>query len=103
MTLLEAMLLLYPVGVAPNVAVFQNSGIEMNRFITVNEKMETRIKDIYAAGDVASVNGRWFGQWSVANKQGQVAGTNAAGGNDVYKITESSYTFHHGNKSGLFR
>ncbi|NLM74337.1 MAG: NAD(P)/FAD-dependent oxidoreductase [Clostridiaceae bacterium] len=90
-TVLEADVVIVSVGVAPNVAVFQNSGIEMNRFITVNEKMETRIKDIYAAGDVASVNGRWFGQWSVANKQGQVAGTNAAGGNDVYKITEVPY------------
>ena len=28
--------------------------------------METSIRDIYAAGDVACMNGRWFGQWSVA-------------------------------------
>ena len=90
-TTLEADVVIVAVGVAPNIAVSQNTGIGMNRFLCVNEKMETSIKDIYAAGDVASINGRWFGQWSVANKQGQVAGTNAAGGNAVYKAVDVPY------------
>jgi len=90
-TLLEADVVIVSVGVAPNTAVFQNTGMSINRFVNVNEKMETSIKDIYAAGDVACVNGRWFGQWSVAGKQGQVAGTNATGGNAVYKTTDVPY------------
>ena len=90
-TRLEADVVIVSVGVAPNTALFQNCGMSMNRYLIVNEKMETSIKDIYAAGDVASVNGRWFGQWSVAGRQGQVAGTNAAGGNAVYKITDVPY------------
>lgn len=90
-TLLEADAVIVAVGVAPDITIFQNSGISMNRFIHVNEKMETSIKDIYAAGDAASVNGRWFGQWSVASRQGQVAGTNAAGGNAVYKPDDVPY------------
>jgi nitrite reductase (NADH) large subunit len=90
-TALEADVVIVSVGVAPNNAVFQNSGISITRFFNVNEKMETNIQGIYAAGDVASVNGRWFGQWSVANRQGHVAGTNAAGGNAVYETTEVPY------------
>ncbi len=89
--LLDADIVIVTVGVAPNTALIQSSGMSMNRFINVNEKMETSIKDIYAAGDVASINGRWFGQWLVAGKQGQIAGTNAAGGNDVYKTTDVPY------------
>lgn len=90
-TLLEADVVIVSVGVTPNVAIFRNIGISMSRFLNVDEKMETSIKDIYAAGDVASINGRWFGQWRVADIQGQVAGTNAAGGNAVYKTTDVPY------------
>lgn len=90
-SLIEADIVIVAVGVAPNTVIAQNTGIEMSRFINVNEKMETSIKDIYAAGDVASVNGRWFGQWSVAGRQGQAAGTNAAGGNAVYKAEDVPY------------
>jgi len=90
-TLLNADIVVVSVGVMPDIAVFRNSGINMNRFLNVNEKMETNINGIYAAGDAASVNCRWFGLWSVANRQGQVAGTNAAGGNAVYKTTDVPY------------
>lgn len=90
-TLLEADVVIVSVGVAPNTALVRESGMSMNRFLIVNDKMETSIEGIYAAGDVASVNGRWFGQWSVAGGQGQVAGTNAAGGDAVYKITDVPY------------
>jgi len=90
-TLLEADAVIVTVGVAPNTAIAQNTGIEISRFLTVNEKMETSVRDVYAAGDVASVNGRWFGQWQVAGKQGQVAGTNAAGGNAIYELVDIPY------------
>lgn len=88
---LDADMVIVSVGVAPNTAVFRDSGISMERFINVNEKMETSIKDIYAAGDIACVNGRWSGQWSVALKQGQIAGTNAAGGDASYETADVPY------------
>lgn len=90
-TILEADVVIVAVGVAPNTDILRNTDISLNRFLNVNEKMETNVEDIYAAGDVASINGRWFGQWSVASRQGQVAGINAAGGNAVYQLTEVPY------------
>ncbi|NLJ87846.1 MAG: NAD(P)/FAD-dependent oxidoreductase [Epulopiscium sp.] len=90
-TLLEADVVIVTVGVAPNISLVQNSGISMDRFLNVNERMETSIKDIYAVGDIACINGKWFGQWSVAGKQGQVSGINAAGGDAIYKIDEVPY------------
>jgi len=90
-TVIQTDVVIVTVGVAPNVDIFRNTGISINRFLNVNEKMETSIKDIYAAGDVACVNGRWRGQWLVANKQGQIAGTNAAGGDAVYKADNVPY------------
>lgn len=88
---IEADVVVVSVGVAPNTSLFQNAGLSMDRFLKVNERMETNIKDIYAAGDVVSVNGRWFGQWIVANNQGQVAGKNATGGNALYQPTSVPY------------
>ena len=90
-TLLEADAVVVAVGVSPNIDIFRNNGISMNRFLNVNERMETSTKDIYAAGDIACVNGKWSGQWSAANRQGQVAGANAAGGNAVYETADISY------------
>ena len=90
-TLLEADAVVVAVGVSPNIDIFRNNGISMNRFLNVNERMETSTKDIYAAGDIACVNGKWSGQWSAANRQGQVAGANAAGGNAVYETADILY------------
>jgi NAD(P)H-nitrite reductase large subunit len=48
-------------------------------------------ENIYAAGDVASYNSEWFGQWTVAALQGQIAGANAAGGDEHYRMDNSPY------------
>lgn len=90
-TILETDVVIVAVGVAPNTEILRNTDVSVNRFINVNERMETNIENIYAAGDVASINGRWFGQWSVASRQGQIAGINAAGGNALYQLTEVPY------------
>ena len=45
-TLLEADVVIVAAGVAPNIDIFRDSGIGMNRFLNVNEKMETSIKDV---------------------------------------------------------
>ncbi len=40
-------------GVSPNIDFLKDSGIETQRGILVNERLETNIPDIYAAGDCA--------------------------------------------------
>ncbi|ACM22450.1 NAD(P)/FAD-dependent oxidoreductase [Thermotoga neapolitana] len=83
-------LLIIAIGVRPNVDFLKDSGIEINRGIVVNEKMETSEKDIYAAGDCTEFYDLIDGQrktiaiWPVAVAQGRVAGYNMAGGNVRY-------------------
>ena len=48
---------IYSVGVVPNLDVVEHTSIYTNRGIIVNEKMETNIKNVYAAGDVTELNG----------------------------------------------
>ena len=67
-------------GVRPNVALAEKLGLEVNRGIVVNDRMETSVAGIYAAGDVTGLSG----VWQSAMAQGKVAGENMSGGEVAY-------------------
>jgi len=73
------------VGVRPNVKLVSGCGILVNKGIVVNEQMQTSVKNIYAAGDVAEALDFLSGEkdisalWPTATEQGIVAGCNMAG------------------------
>lgn len=91
---IDADLILFSVGIRPNTALAKEAGIEVNRGILVNEKMETNIKDIYACGDNAELKGRIYGNWPAATEMGKVAGANAAGEEAVFQDFVSSTSFN---------
>jgi NADH oxidase (H2O2-forming) len=79
-------------GVRANLEIAKNAGIELGKWgIKTNSGMETNIKDVYAIGDcietVNLINHRptMMQLSSAAYRQGMVAGTNAAGGYDIYE------------------
>ncbi|MBF0259779.1 MAG: NAD(P)/FAD-dependent oxidoreductase [Desulfamplus sp.] len=59
--------------------------IKIDKGIVVNERMETSVPSIYAAGDIVQYQGVNFCIWPEAMEQGRVAGINMAGGSVVYK------------------
>jgi NADPH-dependent 2,4-dienoyl-CoA reductase/sulfur reductase-like enzyme len=75
-------------GIVPRVDLAQAAGIELGPTgaIAVDERMQTSVNSIYAAGDCTEVrdlvSGKpmYFPLGTTANKQGRVAGENAAGG-----------------------
>jgi NADPH-dependent 2,4-dienoyl-CoA reductase/sulfur reductase-like enzyme/rhodanese-related sulfurtransferase len=83
---IKADLAILAVGVRPNVELARQCGITLGPTgaIAVNQKMETNIKDIYAAGDCAEntnlITGKpvWIPMGSTANKTGRVAANNLA-------------------------
>ncbi len=75
---------LFNIGVRPNISLAQDAGLETNRGIVVNERMETSEKDIFAAGDCVEYNGMTFGLWTASNTQGKMAGANMTGGDEKY-------------------
>jgi NADPH-dependent 2,4-dienoyl-CoA reductase/sulfur reductase-like enzyme len=85
---IDAQIALVGVGIRPNSEIAKAAGIELGRTgaIKVNARMETNIADIYAAGDCAEAYHLVLGRYvyiplgTTANKQGRVAGENAAGG-----------------------
>lgn len=63
-------------------------GLSVEKAIIVNEKCETSVKGVYAVGDCTQYvdivgNAVPVGLGSVAVRQGMVAGTNAAGGDEI--------------------
>lgn len=78
-------------GVRARVEVMENEPISIDRRFVVNNRLETDIPNVYAAGDCAVMDGIWFGLWPVSVKEGKAAGTNAAGGDEICVIPTPPY------------
>lgn len=69
------------VGVRADTTLAKKMGLDVNRGIVVNDKMETSKPRVYAAGDCAEFpGGRPIQLGTIAVRSGRVAGANAAGG-----------------------
>lgn len=83
----DAEMVILSVGIRPNTDFLENTGIDRleNGAIRINSRMETSLKDVYAAGDCASVYHRTLEEdvylplATNANKQGRIAGQNFFG------------------------
>ncbi len=77
-------------GVTPNIDMLGSSGVKVDWGVIVNERMETSVPGIFAAGDVAEAPDALTGglstnaMWPNALSQGTVAGENMAAGRAVH-------------------
>lgn len=91
-TLVPAELILLSVGVRAEVDLAKRAGLEIGVTggVKVNARMESSDLDIYAVGDAAETTHMLTGARTriplagPANRQGRIAGANAAGGHFVY-------------------
>ncbi|NTV52761.1 MAG: NAD(P)/FAD-dependent oxidoreductase [Candidatus Firestonebacteria bacterium] len=81
---IKADLALLSAGIRSRTELVQGSEIKTNRGILVDDRMQTTLPDIFAAGDVAEWRGTVAGLWAASQAMGRVAGTNAAGGDTHY-------------------
>lgn len=85
--------LIFGLGGRPNTQMLTSKGADHlpNGALLVNEKMETSLPDIYAAGDCVSIKNLitgkhdYFPMGTHSNKGGRTAGANAVGGNESFK------------------
>jgi NAD(P)H-nitrite reductase large subunit len=79
------------IGVRPAAGFLKGSKVEVNRGVVVDDRMETRVSGVFAAGDVAEARDFFSGQknpmpiWPDAYIQGDIAGVVMAGGEKSYK------------------
>jgi NAD(P)H-nitrite reductase large subunit len=87
----DADLVILATGVRPNVAFLEGTGVEIDQGIVVNDRMETTVPGIYAAGDVAQGRDFSTGEWIVhalqptATEHGRVAALNMVGRDVPYR------------------
>ena len=90
-TVLPADLVALCIGTRAATELAVNAGIQVNRGIVVNEKMETSAPGIYAAGDccegcnLQSGQTMIIGLWANAAYQGHTAGANMAGSSSAFR------------------
>ena len=96
---IKADLVIISCGIRANSKIAEEAGINANRAIIVNEKMETNISDIYACGDCAEYNGINYAIWPQALEMGKVAGANATGDSLTYETVDGALTFNGMNTS----
>jgi NADPH-dependent 2,4-dienoyl-CoA reductase/sulfur reductase-like enzyme len=86
------------IGVTPAVGFLNGSGVAVGNGIVVNERFETNVPDIYAAGDVACffdpLTGRQrrIEHWSNASYQGSQVGRILAGVDGRYNRISTFFT-----------
>ena len=84
---LECDLVVLSLGIRPNVAILQHTGIELGSLggIKVDEHMRTSLEDVYACGDCVETKDTITGEnmlcllWYNAKQQGAIAGFNSVG------------------------
>jgi NADPH-dependent 2,4-dienoyl-CoA reductase/sulfur reductase-like enzyme/rhodanese-related sulfurtransferase len=89
---LPADLVLFSVGVRPELSLAKRAGLEIGRSggVLVDDRLQTTDPDIFAAGDMVEAVHRISGQRArvplagPANRQGRIAATNALGGDLRY-------------------
>ena len=92
---LDTDLVIMAVGIRPNVSLAKEMGVVLGPTgaIAVNDRMQTNLPDVYAAGDCAEslhgVTGKpfWHPLGSTANKMGRIAGDQASGGDLTFRGT----------------
>lgn len=94
-------LVLTAVGIRPNVDLARDAGIPVRSGVLVDDRMETPVAGVYAAGDVAEHRGVVYGLWPIAAEQAQAAAVNALGG-DAVIVAETRATILKGVGLGLF-
>jgi NADPH-dependent 2,4-dienoyl-CoA reductase/sulfur reductase-like enzyme len=79
------------VGVQPNSDLLVDAGAKVNEIgaVIVNDRMQTSLADVYAAGDLVETKHRLLGNvylplGTTSHKQGRVAGANIAGGKATF-------------------
>jgi len=96
---ISAEMVIISIGVKPNTDFALTGGIQLGRSgaIAVNERMQTNIRHVFAAGDCAEAKSRitnkatYLPLGTTANKQGRIAGDNATGRQTRFKgITSTS-------------
>lgn len=83
-TTISADAIMVQAGIRSNIKIAQDSGLQTERGIMVDDHLETAHKGIFAAGDCAQIGKFTIGLWTSSQEMGKIAGHNMTGDNESY-------------------
>lgn len=89
------------IGARPATAWLAGSGVALDDRsggVLCDRRLATSAPGVWAAGDVACVDGERSEHWTAAGEQGRVAGANAAGATEVFASVPFAWSTWHGHR-----
>ncbi|OGV48717.1 MAG: hypothetical protein A2X49_03830 [Lentisphaerae bacterium GWF2_52_8] len=82
---LEADLVVVSTGIAPDVSLAAQMGLQIEKAILVNDRLESSQPGVYAIGDCVQHKGVIYGLWAAAKEQGETLAGIICGRSGEYK------------------
>ena len=94
---IKADVIMVQAGVRSIIDLAKNSNIEVDRGIIVNDNLQSKKENVYAAGDCAQIGNFTIGLWTASQEMGKIVGRNMTGAKETYEKPKPFSTLMIGN------
>lgn len=94
---IKADLIMIQAGVRSIIDIAKNSNLEVDRGIIVNDNLQSKKENVYAAGDCAQIGNFTIGLWTASQEMGKIVGRNMTGAKETYEKPKPFSTLMIGN------
>lgn len=94
---IKADVIMVQAGVRSIIDLAKNSNLEVDRGIIVNDNLQSKKENVYAAGDCAQIGNFTIGLWTASQEMGKIVGRNITGAKETYEKPKPFSTLMIGN------